>query len=192
MRNIIWVSDRGSNIKKVLEEEEIVFCSGHRVNNILERLFFQNEEKNKRDAQKKKKQQSLKKVQQVEVEDEEEDEDIDEQIDDLESDQSSDLDSSDIVMKQQRKKLFKQQRLPHNRQKIIGNKSTETIVTVNHLTILKSEIPLEAKRVIDLIASSKDLVYYVKLVRIENKSLDNYIECIIWYLFILGKSQSST
>jgi hypothetical protein len=52
MKNIIWVSDRGSNIKKVLEEEEVVFCAGHRINNILEKLFFQNEEKNKREEKK--------------------------------------------------------------------------------------------------------------------------------------------
>lgn len=53
LKNIIWVSDRGSNIKKALEEEDVVFCACHRINNILENLFFQNEEKNKRQERKK-------------------------------------------------------------------------------------------------------------------------------------------
>ncbi|CAF4464747.1 unnamed protein product [Rotaria sp. Silwood2] len=48
MRDIIWVTDRGSNIKKILEEYEVVFCAAHRVNNILERLFFQSKKKKKK------------------------------------------------------------------------------------------------------------------------------------------------
>ena len=37
----MFVSDRGSNIKKALEGHEVLFCFGHRINNILQRAFYQ-------------------------------------------------------------------------------------------------------------------------------------------------------
>lgn len=156
LKNIIWVSDRGSNIKKVLEEEEVVFCSGHRINNILEKVFFQNEEKNKREEKKKITQQSINKFEQLD----------DEVMNEVEPEQSSEDEDDEKNFPNQREHASK------HRKRTIGKKSNETAIKVNHLTILKSEIPSDAKRVIDLIISSKELVHYVKLVRIEEKSLD--------------------
>jgi hypothetical protein len=37
----MFVSDRGSNIKKALEGHDILFCFGHRINNVLQRTFYQ-------------------------------------------------------------------------------------------------------------------------------------------------------
>jgi hypothetical protein len=37
----LFVSDRGANIKKALEGHEVLFCFGHRINNILQRAFYQ-------------------------------------------------------------------------------------------------------------------------------------------------------
>ena len=154
------MSDRGSNIKKVLEEEEVVFCSGHRINNILEKIFFQNEEKNKREEKKKITQRSIKKLQRFD----------DEEMSEVEPEQSSEDEDDEENFQNQREHASK------HPQKIIGKKSNGTAIKVNHLTILKSEIPSDAKRVIDLIISSKELVHYVKLVRIEEKSLAEQIE----------------
>lgn len=35
------MSDRGSNIIKALEGQDVLFCFGHRINNILQRSFYQ-------------------------------------------------------------------------------------------------------------------------------------------------------
>lgn len=164
MKNIIWVSDRGSNIKKTLEEEEVVFCSGHRVNNILEKLFFQNEEKNKREAKKKTQQKRRLDEQSIKTFPQNEDEDIRGETSEVESEQSSEENDDEENLLHQRERALQ------DRQKIIRKKSNETAVRINHLTISKLEIPPEAKRVIDVIVSSKELVHYVKLVRIEEKS----------------------
>ena len=37
----MFVSDRGSNIKKALEGQDVLFCFGHRINNVLTRTFYQ-------------------------------------------------------------------------------------------------------------------------------------------------------
>lgn len=37
----MFVSDRGSNIKKALEGHDVLFCFGHRINNVLTRTFYQ-------------------------------------------------------------------------------------------------------------------------------------------------------
>ena len=43
MNDIIWVCDRGSNLRKALEKFPVVRCIGHRLNIILQRIFFQAE-----------------------------------------------------------------------------------------------------------------------------------------------------
>jgi hypothetical protein len=43
MYDIIWVCDRGSNIKKALEKFPVVHCVGHRLNNTLQKIFYQAE-----------------------------------------------------------------------------------------------------------------------------------------------------
>ena len=43
MYDIIWVCDRGSNLKKALEKFPVVHCIGHRLNNTLQKIFFQAE-----------------------------------------------------------------------------------------------------------------------------------------------------
>ena len=48
MGGIVWVTDRRSNIKKVLEQYAVVFCAAHRIDNVLERTFFQHEKKTKK------------------------------------------------------------------------------------------------------------------------------------------------
>ncbi|CAF1946674.1 unnamed protein product [Rotaria magnacalcarata] len=137
MRDIIWVSDP------------------HRVNNVLERLFFQSEKKKK----KKKNQQLI---------DEVREEDEDEKMSD--SEQSGE-DNDDNPMDLQQRPPTNQRR-QHHQQKTIN--ATLYIVSgkVNHLTILKSEIPPGPKRVITLIVSVKQLVKYVKLINL-NQALED-------------------
>jgi hypothetical protein len=165
MRDIVWVTDRGSNIKKILEEYEVVFCSAHRVNNVLAKVFFQVEKRKK------------KKNQQLPDEVEEEDE---EKMSDSESEGSAEEggDYDETVMnlqhrvttnQQQKRPPINQQRSStkqqhHHQEKTIDTTSHPMTVQVNHLVILKSEIPFEAKRIISLIVSTKKIVKYVKLV----------------------------
>ncbi|CAF4146856.1 unnamed protein product [Rotaria sp. Silwood2] len=56
-------------------------------------------------------------------------------------------------------------------------------VKVNHLIILESEIPFEAKRLINLIVAAKQLVKYAKLINInqtlEDKSSPRLVQCTI-------------
>lgn len=47
----MFVSDRGANIKKALEGHEVLFCFGHRINNILQRAFYQIKSKKDRELQ---------------------------------------------------------------------------------------------------------------------------------------------
>jgi hypothetical protein len=47
----VFVSDRGANIKKALEGHEVLFCFGHRINNILQRAFYQIKSKKDRELQ---------------------------------------------------------------------------------------------------------------------------------------------
>ncbi|CAF4122372.1 unnamed protein product, partial [Rotaria sordida] len=51
MRDIIWVTDRGSNIKKILEEYEVVFCSAHRKNLQLHDEFQEDDEEKMTDSE---------------------------------------------------------------------------------------------------------------------------------------------
>ncbi|CAF1564148.1 unnamed protein product [Rotaria magnacalcarata] len=127
----------------------------HRVNNVLERLFFQSEKKKK----KKKNQQLI---------DEVREEDEDEKMSD--SEQSGE-DNDDNPMDLQQRPPTNQRR-QHHQQKTIN--ATLYIVSgkVNHLTILKSEIPPGPKRVITLIVSVKQLVKYVKLINL-NQALED-------------------
>ena len=37
----MFISDRGSSIKKALEGQDVLFCFGHRVNNILQKTLYQ-------------------------------------------------------------------------------------------------------------------------------------------------------
>jgi len=148
MRDIVWVTDRGSNIKKVLEEYEVVFCACHRINNILEKVFFQTEKK--KNKKKKKNEQSNNEVQEDEVEKMSDSEQSSEDNDD----NAADLDQPQRI----------NQRQQQNQQKNTNRTSAAVTITMNHLTILESEIPPEAKRVVDLVVTSKQLVKYVKLV----------------------------
>jgi hypothetical protein len=43
MYDIIWVCDRGSNLKKALEKFLVVHCVGHRLNTTLQKVFHQAE-----------------------------------------------------------------------------------------------------------------------------------------------------
>jgi len=47
----MFVSDRGSNIKKALEGHDLLFCFGHRINNVLQRTFYQIVSKKKKEPQ---------------------------------------------------------------------------------------------------------------------------------------------
>ncbi|CAF4234622.1 unnamed protein product, partial [Rotaria sordida] len=71
----------------------------------------------------------------------------------------------------------------HHQQKMINDTSNSVTVKVNHLIILESEIPFEAKRVINLIVAAKILIKYVKLVNInqalEDKSSPRLAQCTI-------------
>ncbi|CAM2699933.1 unnamed protein product [Rotaria socialis] len=40
-KKLLFVSDRVSNIKKSLEGQDVLFCFGHRLNNILQKAFYQ-------------------------------------------------------------------------------------------------------------------------------------------------------
>ena len=37
----MFMSDRGSNIIKALENHDLIFCFAHRINNVLQRSFYQ-------------------------------------------------------------------------------------------------------------------------------------------------------
>lgn len=37
----MFISDRGSNIRKALEGQDLLLCFGHRINNVLQRAFYQ-------------------------------------------------------------------------------------------------------------------------------------------------------
>jgi hypothetical protein len=43
MYDIIWICDQGSNLKKALEKFTVVHCVGHRLNNVLQKVFYQAE-----------------------------------------------------------------------------------------------------------------------------------------------------
>ncbi|CAF4958557.1 unnamed protein product [Rotaria sp. Silwood1] len=43
MYDVIWVCDRGSNLKKALEKFTVVHCVAHRLNNVLQHTFYQAE-----------------------------------------------------------------------------------------------------------------------------------------------------
>jgi hypothetical protein len=47
----MFISDRGSNIRKALEGHDILFCFGHRLNNILQRTFYQGTQKKEKALQ---------------------------------------------------------------------------------------------------------------------------------------------
>jgi hypothetical protein len=40
-KKLLFMSDRGSNIIKALEGHDVLFCFGHRINNVLQRSFYQ-------------------------------------------------------------------------------------------------------------------------------------------------------
>ncbi|CAM4847109.1 unnamed protein product, partial [Rotaria magnacalcarata] len=40
-KKLLFMSDRGSNIIKALEGHDVLFCFGHRINNVLQRAFYQ-------------------------------------------------------------------------------------------------------------------------------------------------------
>lgn len=40
-KKLMFMSDRGSNIIKALEGHDLLFCFGHRINNVLQRSFYQ-------------------------------------------------------------------------------------------------------------------------------------------------------
>lgn len=44
------MSDRGANIIKALEGQEVLFCFGHRMNNVLQRSFYQMSSKESRES----------------------------------------------------------------------------------------------------------------------------------------------
>ena len=41
--DIVWVCDTGSNLKKTLEKFTVVHCIAHRLNNVLQKTFYQAE-----------------------------------------------------------------------------------------------------------------------------------------------------
>lgn len=83
-------------------------------------------------------------------------------MNELEYEQSSDEDDTESV----HESFVKQQYAPINRKVVAKKKPTEVPIKIDHLKLTKSEIPFDAKRVVDLIVSSKELVHYVKLARI--------------------------
>ncbi|CAF1331245.1 unnamed protein product [Rotaria sordida] len=96
--------------------------------------------------------------------------------------EKSDEDDDNNVFDVQQHPLTDQRR-QHHQQKMINDTSNSVTVKVNHLIILKSEIPFEAKRVINLIVAVKILIKYVKLVNInqalEDKSSPRLAQCTI-------------
>lgn len=149
MGDIVWVTDRGSNIKKILEQFEVIFCATHRINNVLERTFFQHGKKiknNKRNEQF------------FNQQDEEHLEEEDQMSDSDESNGEDDIDESIQAEPSQRIVQSRQEKQQNSRA------NHASVIKCNHLVITQSEIPYDAKRVLHLIISSKQLVKYVKLV----------------------------
>ncbi|CAF1110190.1 unnamed protein product [Adineta ricciae] len=144
MDDIIWVCDRGSNLKKALDKFTVVHCIGHRLNNILQKTFYQAE------TSKAKKDIAFGDLYVTIAEDE------DDEISGCESEEaSSDSDIDEKLLDKRTKNI--------NYASSISNK--------NNATTTIAQLPSDAKRLLITIIHSKELVQYVKKVNL-NQDLE--------------------
>jgi hypothetical protein len=138
MFDIIWVCDRGSNLKKALEKFYVVHCVAHRLNNILQKTFYQAEtNKAKTEVAFGDYYTAI-------------DEDEDDQISEGGSEEDEALRDDD------------DDKLIDKRTRTLNNTSTTT--SRNNPTTTLAQLSSDAKRVLVTIIQCKDLVKYVKKV----------------------------
>ena len=139
MYDIIWVCDRGSNLKKALEKYHVVHCIVHRLNNVLVKVFYQAETN---EAKK-------------DIAFPEHYVNLNEDEDDQVSDTDSDIAINEIFDDDDEMLIEKQARLANYSKKT----SNESIVVMT-----LAELPSEPKRILVNIIYCKELVTYIKKV----------------------------
>jgi hypothetical protein len=139
MYDIIWVCDRGSNLKKALEKFTVVHCIAHRLNNILQKIFYQAE------TNKAKKDVAFGEYYVDLVEDE------DDLISGSDSEEVNASDDDDEKLIDKRTKTI--------------NYTTATSSKKNATSTL-SQLPSDAKRALVTIIHCKELVRYIKKVNL--------------------------
>ncbi len=139
MFDIIWVCDRGSNLKKALEKFNVVHCIAHRLNNVLQKTFYQAE------TNKAKKGIAFGDYYLDPVEDE------DDQISQSDSEEEEDV-------------SFDDDKLIDKRTRSVNH--TTTAPSRNNATNVLAQLPSEAKRALVTVIHSKELVKYIKKVNL--------------------------
>lgn len=134
--DIIWVCDRGSNLKKALEKFTVVHCVAHRLNNVLQHTFYQ-------DAINKTKKDVVFGDYYIEHDEDEDDESSDNETEEIEE-------------------FCEDEELIDKRTKAINYASTATGRT-NPTTSL-AQLSADAKRVLATIIQCKELVKHIKKV----------------------------
>lgn len=134
MYDIIWVCDRGSNLKKALEKFHVVHCVGHRLNNVLQKVFYQAE------TAKAKKDVAFGESYLNVIEE-------DDEISESENEENEDEDDEKLVDKRTRSINY-----------------SSTASTRNNPTTTLAQLPPDAKRILVTIIHCKELVRYIKKV----------------------------
>jgi hypothetical protein len=139
MYDIIWVCDRGSNLKKALEKFPVVHCIGHRLNNTLQKVFYQAETtRAKKDA--------AFGEYYLDIIDDEDDQ-ISENGSEEDDDEPHDDDDDKLVDKRNRSINY-----------------TSAVPSRNTATTTLAQLTSDAKRILVTIIHSKELVKYIKKV----------------------------
>jgi hypothetical protein len=137
MHDIIWVCDRGSNLKKALEKFPVVHCIGHRLNNTLQKVFYQAE------TTKAKKDVAFGEYHLDIIDDE------DDQVSENDSEDNGDVPDDDDKLIDKRNRSVNYTSAAPGR-----NTATTTL----------SQLSSDAKRILVTIIHSKELVKYIKKV----------------------------
>lgn len=156
MYDIIWVCDRGSNLKKALEKFLVVHCIGHRLNNTLQKVFYQAE------MVKAKKDIAFGDIYLDIIEDD--DDQISESESEVDEQECQDYDEK-LVDKRTRSINYSAAAPPRN-----------------NATATLAQLPSDAKRVLVTIIHCKELVRYIKKVKL----IQEYFS---WFKKIKGADQ---
>ena len=132
-KKLLFMSDRGSNIVKALEGQDVLFCFGHRINNVLQRSFYQIVLKHDKEEATISSLAASKRCWDIQES----------------SDEELNSDNDEICKRPS------------------PSKHPEAVVVL-------SKLPGKPKELLDVIAASKCLVKYVKLVGFFSNSLRNY------------------
>ncbi|CAF3719510.1 unnamed protein product [Adineta steineri] len=174
MFDIIWVCDRGSNLKKALEKYNVVHCIAHRLNNTLQKTFYQLE------TSKAKKDVAFGDYYINPVDDE------DDQISSGDSEEENvPFDDDDVRLIDRLTRSVNQTTVAPSR---------------NNATTTLAQLPSEAKRALVTIIHTKELVKYIKKTNL-NQDLEDrgaavlvqnkLIEFLKPWTFVMKRIQSS-